>query len=373
MGGVGGVGAGGGSSGGGGMQPIPYATVDIDGYQARNNAQWARLASLTDRARRPGRLSSAELDELISLYQRVSTQLSYARGYYRDPALTEQLTTLVASANAVVYGSRPRTLRAIGRFFSVTFPAAVWFNRRMIVISAALLLLPALAVGAWLVQSEAALDIAAPEYVREAYLDHEFEDYYTSEPAGAFATKVFVNNVQVAIMAFAAGALLCVVTAFVMASNGMNVGVAGALFVDAGAGGKFFGLILPHGLLELSAVVIAGAAGLRLGWTIIAPGDRTRANALAEEGRRSVAIVLGLILVFAVAGAIEGFITGSGLSTALRVGIGTLVFVTFWTYVMVRGRAALDAGFTGLLSDDDRARRAHGLDTDISKAGRKSV
>jgi uncharacterized membrane protein SpoIIM required for sporulation len=120
------------------------------------------------------------------------------------------------------------------------------------------------------------------------------------------------------------------------------------LFAAAGQQPKFWGLILPHGLLEISAVIIAGAAGLRLGWTIIDPGDRGRASALAEEGRRAAMVVLGLVPVFGVAGAIEGFITGRSLPTALRVGICAAVCALFWAYVTVLGRHATASGVTGL-------------------------
>jgi uncharacterized membrane protein SpoIIM required for sporulation len=162
----------------------------------------------------------------------------------------------------------------------------------------------------------------------------------------------------VAIYAFAAGILLCGVTAYILILNGSNVGVAAGLFAAAGESPKFWGLILPHGLLELSAVVIAGAAGLRLGWAIIDPGDRTRRDALAEQGRRSVVIILGLIVVFAVAGVIEGFVTGSSLHTFFRVGLGATVALAFWLYIFTQGRLAASNGFTGLLSEEDRAIRA---------------
>ena len=171
--------------------------------------------------------------------------------------------------------------------------------------------------GVWLANSQAAVEASAPEAVREAYVEEDFEAYYSSEPAAQFASEVFVNNVQVAIYAFAAGILLCGVTAYILILNGSNLGVAAGLFAAAGESPKFWGLILPHGLLELSAVVIAGAAGLRLGWAIIDPGDRARRDALAEQGRRSVVIILGLIVVFAVAGVIEGFVTGSSLHDVL--------------------------------------------------------
>ncbi len=116
--------------------------------------------------------------------------------------------------------------------------------------------------------------------------------------------------------AFAAGILLCVGTAYILLLNGSNVGYVAGWFAVAGAQPFFYGLILPHGLLELSAVVIAGASGLRLGWAVIAPGDRTRGQSVAEEGKRAVVIVLGLVLAFIVAGAIEGFVTGSSAAHA---------------------------------------------------------
>jgi uncharacterized membrane protein SpoIIM required for sporulation len=112
-------------------------------------------------------------------------------------------------------------------------------------------------------------------------------------------------------------------------------------------------LILPHGLLELTAVFIAGGAGLRLGWTLIDPGDRTRRAALAEEGRRALAIVAGLVVVFLAAGTIEGFVTGSSLPTAARVGIGVLGEAALLSWLLIRGRAAAAKGFTGAVGESN--------------------
>jgi uncharacterized membrane protein SpoIIM required for sporulation len=326
--------------------------MDVDTFLATNQASWDRLSSLVQRAgRRVGRLSPDELEEMVTLYQRTATHLSYARTTYRDPALTATLSSLVARAGAVVYGSRPRTLRALGNFFAVTFPAAVWYCRRFIAVSAALLLIPAFAVGLWVASSPRAVEATGPKAVREAYVNQDFEQYYRSAPASEFASHVFTNNVQVSIYAFAAGILFCLPTAFILMFNGANVGVAGGLFASVGQSAKFFGLILPHGLLELSAVIIAGGAGLRLGWTLIDPGDRTRSAALADEGRRALAIVAGLVVVFLAAGTIEGFVTGSSLPTWARVGIGAVGEAMLVTWLVVRGRAAAAAGRTGALGE----------------------
>jgi uncharacterized membrane protein SpoIIM required for sporulation len=336
--------------------------VDIDRFITTNQASWVRLEELTASAGR-ARLGPAEVDELVQLYQRASTHLSHARTQRADPALVARLTGLVARAGGVLYGSRSRSLAALARFFTTSFPAAVWHARRFVVASALLLFVPALLMGAWLARSDAALEASAPEALREAYVEDDFEAYYSSAPASQFATEVTVNNIQVGLLAFSTGILLCVPTGFLLVMNGANIGQAAGLFAAVGQQPKFFGLILPHGLLELSAIVVAGAAGLAVGWAIIDPGDSTRSAALAEQGRRSAVIALGLALAFVVAGTIEGFVTPSGLPTSVRVLIGTFACAAFWTYVIVLGRRAAAEGYTGAFGEHDRLQRAKARDS----------
>src|SRR5438477_341841 len=200
--------------------------MDVDTFLTTNQPAWDRLTSLIARAGRGvGRLSPDELDELVVLYERASTHLSYARTTYHDPALSATLSGLVARAGAVVYGSRPRTLRAVGRFFAITFPAAVWYSRRFVAVSAALFLVPAFAVGLWIANSPRAVEATGPRAVREAYVNQDFEQYYRSAPASEFASQVFTNNVQVSIYAFAAGIAFCVLSAFILVLNGAHVGI----------------------------------------------------------------------------------------------------------------------------------------------------
>ncbi len=146
--------------------------------------------------------------------------------------------------------------------------------------------------------------------MRTPCIESYFAAYYSSQPAQNFTSQVFLNNVRVAILAFAAGILLCVFTALILIYNGANGGVAGGLFTHVGEWERFWGLILPHGLLEISAVIVAGGAGLRLGWTVISPGNRTRWRALTDDGRYGGNVVIGLVLAMFIAGLIEGFVTG---------------------------------------------------------------
>ncbi len=327
--------------------------MDIDQFLTRNSGSWARLEQLLKRAGHGARrLDPAELDELIRLYQRTSAHLSYASTNFSDPGLTMRLSRLVSQAGAVIYGTQPRTWRAFGRFFSQTLPAALWYSRRFFLVSAALTFVPAIALGIWLANSPKAVDATAPAAVRQALIDHDFTAYYRSAPSIEFATHVYTNNVEVSLEAFAGGIVL-IPTVLILVINGANLGVDGGLFAAAGQSGKFWGSVTPHGLIELTSVVIAGGAGLALGWALVSPGDRSRREAVAEEGRRAIVLIFGTVFTLAIAGTIEGFVTGSDLPTVVRVGIGVVVEVAFLAYAVICGRAAHRQGLTGAIGERD--------------------
>lgn len=330
-------------------------TVLLDRFIARNEPAWNRLASLTKAARgQITTLSDAELDELVQLYQRVSAQLSHARTYYADPALTARLTRLVADARAVIYGRRVRTLAPIGDFFAYTFPAAVWHLRRAMLAATLLLVIPVVVIIVWLTNDPEALNASGSPAERQQVVDGAFEEYYSENPSAQFATTVGINNIWVSFVAFGLGTLFVLPGAFVLVNNGIHVGEVGAWMTAAGEAKLFWTLIAPHGLLEITSIVLAAGAGLHLGWTLIAPGDRTRSTAMAEEGRRAAPVVLGLVLFFVIAALIEGFVTGSALPIEAKVGIGALVWIGFVTYVVTRGREAVARGHTGQLGHLDR-------------------
>ncbi len=329
--------------------------MDIDRYIQRNEPTWRRLEQLSRTATRDVRkLDEDEVAELVALYQRVSSHLSHARGQYRDPDLNARLSGILGEARVVIYRRRGSAVGSVGRFFAETFPAAVWGSRRYVAVAAIALFVPAIAMGAWLYNSPAVLDAAVPPEMQQLIADEEFADYYRSDAAQNFASYVTVNNIQVAFLAFALGILPIVGTGWILVFNGMNVGMMAAVMHRAGEGAQFWGLILPHGLLELSAICVAGAAGLRLGWSLVAPGDRTRARAFRDEGLRAVVIVGGLALCFVTAGFIEGFVTPSGLPTALRIAVGVAALALFVVYVVLLGSRAERKGLTGLLGESTR-------------------
>lgn len=324
--------------------------MDVDAYVATHAERWARLEELVRRAHRRGGLHGAQVDELVDLYQATATDLSVVQSSAPDPALVARLSGLVARARAIVTGTSAPVGASIARFFTVDFPVTVWRARRWVVVTAVAWVVLAVLVGGW-VSSDPVVQtsLATPEQIK-ALTGGEFERYYSANPALSFAAQVWTNNAWVVAASLAFGVLLGLPVLWVLAQNALNVGVAGGFMAAAGRTGLFFGLILPHGLLELTAVFVAGALGLRLGWTVIDPAGKPRAAALAAAGRSTLSAALGLAVVLAVSGALEAFVTPSGLPTPARIGIGGLVWAGFVAYVVVAGRRAERAGATGDLS-----------------------
>ncbi|MGV1004544.1 MAG: stage II sporulation protein M [Candidatus Nanopelagicales bacterium] len=320
--------------------------MDVDAFVTVHRPEWDRLQRLATKRR----LTGEEVNELVDLYQRVGTQLSQVRTEAPDPGVVAHLTQLVAQGRARVTGSSAPAWSEFLTFFRAGFPAAVWRARWWCIGAGVGFYLVAFVVGAWVAANprlQAA--IATPAEIKQL-VEHDFADYYSADAAGAFAAQVWTNNAWISALVLVSGALFCLPAIYVLFQNALNVGVMGGLMVSHGAGGVFFGLITPHGLLELTAVFVAAGAGMRLGWQWISPGPRTRAVALAQEGRAAITIALGLVVVLLVSGAIEGFVTPSGLHTWARIVIGVLAFAGFIAYVWIFGSRAERAGYTGDLT-----------------------
>ncbi len=317
--------------------------MDVDAYVATHRGEWQRLEELVGRHRR---LDGAEVDELVGLYQRVATHLSVIRSASPDPALIGRLSTLVARARAAVTGSHTPAWKDVARFFTVVYPVALYRSVRWWGSVGVIFTLVGLVVGIWVATNpDVQATIASPAEIRQL-VEHDFEDYYSSAPAGSFAASVATNNAWVAALCLAFGVLI-VPVGWVLWQNALNVGIAGGLMAAGGKLDLFFGLILPHGLLELTCVFVAAGAGLRLGWSWIDPGGRTRSRALAEEGLAAGALAIGLACTLAISGVVEAFVTPSGLPTWARIGIGASLWLGFLAYVVVLGGRAARAGEVG--------------------------
>ena len=316
--------------------------MDVDAFVARHSGEWRRLDELLSRRR----LTGAEADELVLLYQRTATHLSLVRTRSPDPALVSRLSSLVARARGAVAGGSVPAWSDVRRFAAVTFPVAVFRAWRWWCAAAVGFCVVAFGLMGWIAaRPELWNRIGTPDQIKQL-VDNDFAAYYSENPAQSFSLQVWTNNAVSAAAALVLGVTL-VGTIWVLLQNAANVGLIGGLMIGSGRADVFFGLISPHGLLELTAVFVAAGVGLRMGWSWVDPGPLPRSRALAAAGRESITVALGLVVVLAVSGVIEAFVTPSPLPTWARVGIGVLAEAAFLTYVIGFGRRAVRTGETG--------------------------
>lgn len=252
--------------------------------------------------------------------------------------MTARLEDLVARARSLVYeavGER----RTVSAFFARDYWVSVLERPVLLLLAAAFLFAPMVASALWALSDPAAAVGVVPEQLRGAGRTAGGDLGIPVGLQAALATAIFTNNIRVALLAFAGGIAAGLGTVAALLYNGVFIGAVMGVTVHAGAGGALYELIVAHGVLELSCIVVAGAAGMRMGWALIEPGNqRTRGEALVQEARVAIEIALGTVPWLVVAGLVEGFVTpagiGAGANSVIGFGLGTL----FWGFALWRGR-----------------------------------
>ncbi|OBI21820.1 hypothetical protein A5712_14445 [Mycobacterium sp. E2327] len=322
--------------------------MDVDAFVLTHRGTWDRLDQLVKRRRS---LTGAEVDELVELYQRVSTHLSMLRSASSDSLLIGRLSSLVARARSVVTGAHAPLSSTFVRFWTVSFPVVAYRTWRWWLGTAVAFFAVVVIIAMWVAGNpEVQSALGTPSDIDEL-VNHDVASYYSEHPAAAFALQVWINNSWVAAQCIAMSVVLGLPIPIILFNNAANLGLIAGLMFQAGKGGVLLGLLIPHGLLELTAVFLAGATGMRLGWSVISPGDRPRGQVLAEQGRGVVSVAVGLVGVLLVSGLIEALVTPSPLPTFIRVGIGVIAEAAFLSYIVYFGRRAAKAGETGDVED----------------------
>jgi uncharacterized membrane protein SpoIIM required for sporulation len=313
--------------------------MNVERFVHDREASWRELDELVARSRRRfRRLGPDEVRRLGALYRSAAADLSLARRRLpRDP-LVAGLAELVGRARHAVYASGSRR-GSVVRFFARDYWRFVAERPLPLVVSAVLLFAPASLAGAWALHDRPAAVGLVPSEFRPVTGDRRPWHEVPAGDQAAFSSAVMTNNIEVTAVAFAGGITLGLLTAFSLVFNGVILGAVAGLMIGAGNWVGFVDLVTGHGVLELTCIVVAGAAGLRLGWSIVDPGRRTRAASLRAEARRTIGIVLGTAPWLVVAGITEGFratLSNAGLGAVIGVGFG--LGGLYWGLVVVLGR-----------------------------------
>ena len=315
--------------------------MDVDTFIGKYGPEWRRLEeSCAGGARGLARRGGEEIAETVRLYLRASAHLAEAQTLYGDARLEAYLNSVVSRAHAALYGAEARSPRDLARAFGSRYREAVRRTLPFIVAAAALLVVVSAAMTIWVATSREAQAGVLPPFAREAIRNAagSGERADIGIAPSSLSTVIMLNNIQVAFLAFALGIGLGIGTLWALIKNATLLGSLAGAYQAAGRAGTFWALVLPHGLLELTAICIAAGAGLRMGWSLVDPGDRPRSRALAEESRDAVLVVVGVVPAFVVAAMIEGFLTGRTGVPTLEVTVGIVVAVSYWLLVFGRRR-----------------------------------
>jgi uncharacterized membrane protein SpoIIM required for sporulation len=324
--------------------------LNLQQFAASRQDDWTRLHDLVGAAAgSPGQIGASAMLDAGRLYRSAAADLAYARRRFPGDPVTRNLEALVARAHTLVYGSvvdREGIWWFVHRGYWRRVrerPVPLWLAIGLVVSAT-------LGAGLWAHHAPVQAVRVIPQFAHAAGQSAPDPDkHFGADASTGFAAQIFTNNMQVAFVAFAGGLTLGLLTGWVLVLNGLMLGLLGGVELANGNGSVFFQLIVPHGLLEMSLFIVAGAAGFRMAGALLRPGHRRRVDALVVEGRAAVEVAFGTAMLLIPCGIVEGFVTPAGWGLGPNVTIGVILFLAFWGLVVWRGRpeprpATLSAG-----------------------------
>jgi uncharacterized membrane protein SpoIIM required for sporulation len=318
-------------------------------FEALYEREWRELEELVDvvlkrkasnEARQPPRG-----ERIAALYRRACEHLALARARSYPAYLLDRLDRLTADAHQVIYQQRELGAAALWRVVSRDFPRAVRADAAYVFLAAALLAVPAFVLGA-LVYFEPGLILSVVDAATAA----QFEQMYsmsaesigrTRDAGGDWTMFGFYisNNVGIAFQCFASGLAAGLGSIFFLLYNGALFGAVAGYLTERGLGSTFYSFVVTHGAFELTAIALSGAAGLKLGASLLAPGRRTRRQSLVHAARESVVIVYGVTAMLIVAAAVEAFWSSAAwVPGSAKYGVAAVCWLVVFAYLALQGR-----------------------------------
>lgn len=304
------------------------ATIVSNQWLQKRRPYWERLAKLLAQTETAGprQLTRAELQETALLYRQVASDLSTLRQDASAHAYTEYVNILLARAHHIVYSGRPTSLMGILRFLRDEYP--VVFRKQL----GYVLLSLGITLGGALLGS--VITLARPEFMRHmlgpdmvATIErHEMWTHSLVTVAPRMSSSLMTHNLTVSFGAFASGILFGLGSVYFMFINGLLLGVIGVACQQHDMSLDLWSFVAPHGSLELPSIILAGAAGLRLGRGVAFPGLYHRRDSIALAGADAARLVAGIIPLLVIAGTLEGFFSPSGAPVWLKFAVGGTLF-----------------------------------------------
>ena len=313
--------------------------MNRDRFVTSHSPSWERLESLVNRAGHagPAALSADEILELGRLYRSATSDLAVARRDFSGDRISTYLNVFVARAHPLVYRDRGATLPRIGRFVRYGFPEAYRGIGRYTLFAFGVFALSAMVAYILVWYDDSMGDVLLPGTAQSLRSIMDHHHLWMSNPGesdSVVANFIMLNNIQVAFLAFAGGITMGIISTWVLATNGIMLGATAAMVARRGLSAPFWSFVVPHGVVELSVIFMAGGAGLAMGDALLRPGLRRRSEALSNAARRAVRVVFGCVPLLVIAGTIEGFLSPSGAPAGFKVAVGLFTGTALYAYLL---------------------------------------
>lgn len=320
--------------------------MNRDRFIRQRRADWRELESVLDRLRdlRTSKWSGQDIETLARLYRSVCCDLSLVQSREWGRRLEVYLNDLVAQGHGCLYRSRPGSVRALIQFVIHGFPALLRLHWKFFVVSLALFGIPfvtaAVIAGVDPVLAERLVDQHSLQGAVEMYQEELYGqvDVAYADDRSAMTGFYIQNNVGIAFRTFALGILAGAGTVCTLLINGLTLGAVTGYLVHAGVADNFFSFVISHGSFELTAIVVAGAAGLLMGWGIVHPGKRTRLDSLMHHGSDSIRLAFGAGVMLLIAAGIEAWFSPLPIPHAIKYVVGTMLWVLVVVWLVLGGQ-----------------------------------
>jgi uncharacterized membrane protein SpoIIM required for sporulation len=313
--------------------------VQRERFVASRKPRWEELETLLKKAGGSGldRLTGEEVFRAGQLYRVITSDLAIARRDFPHDRVTAYLNGLVGRAHPKIYQSRGASLGRVGQFVRYGFPA-VWRQAAPYTLVAFLLsVIPAVIAAALVLWKSSMADVLVPDEaqaLRSIMEQHHLWIKSATEQHSVVADEIITNNIQVAFYAFIGGATLGLLTAYVMVTNGINIGAVGAMVWQYHLSQPFWAFVAPHGAIELSVIFMAGGAGFMFADKILRPGLKRRLDAMVEGARLAGMIALGGAALLIIAGMFEAFTDPSDIPDGVKFAMGAINLTWLYAYLV---------------------------------------
>lgn len=315
--------------------------MDLTSFWHTHKSAWAELEQLLESFQKKSRsIRASDIDRLTLLYKKTSAHLAYVRSHYPSDELTLYLNQLVLRAHNLAYKQQSGSWQQITSFFGRTFIRLLQKRLWFMAIAAFLFLLGGAFGYTAIMIDPLNLYYVLPDGMAEQIDPTRLGEGHDSINSPVISTMIMTNNMRVAILAFVSGVTFGLFPIYLLLFNGLLIGALAAVYHQAGVSYAFWAYILPHGVIELTAIFIAGGAGLYMGYRMLVPGKYARKHQFLEAAKESAQLLLATLPLFFIAGIIEGYITPSttlSLEVKYAVALGTLLILVLW-YVLGQRR-----------------------------------